>query len=86
MSSPGPESITSSTTIDEVVRRHPTTTQVFIRRRMHCVGCEIDRFHTVADVSHIYGQPLESFLDELRRFARENRPTVYARSNQHLLR
>ncbi len=72
MKSASPESITATTTIDEVVRRHPITAWVFIRRRMHCVGCDVDRFHTVADVSGIYGQPLGPFLEELRRVAGES--------------
>jgi hybrid cluster-associated redox disulfide protein len=82
MNGAGPQSITASTTIDEVVTRHPATAQVFIRRRVHCVGCEIDRFHTVADVCHIYGQPLESFLHELRQFVSESRQPVSAGASQ----
>lgn len=83
MTSAGPESMTANTTIDEVVTRHPATAQVFIRRRMHCVGCEIDRFHTVADVCRIYGQPLGRFLDELGQVAQGRRPFVSAEATQH---
>jgi hybrid cluster-associated redox disulfide protein len=86
MNSAEPESITATTTIDEAVARNPAIAQVFIRRRMHCVGCEVDRFHTVGEACRIYGQPLGSFLDELRQLARESRPPVSARANQHLQR
>ena len=80
MKSASAESITAATTIDEAVRRHPLTAQVFIRRRMHCVGCDVDRFHSVADVCRIYGQSLGPFLDEIRRVARESGPPVSARA------
>lgn len=66
MSSAVRGSITARTTVDEVVTRYPVTVQVFIRRRMHCVGCQIDRFHSIAEACRIYGQPLKPFLTELR--------------------
>jgi hybrid cluster-associated redox disulfide protein len=62
-----PRSFTAWTTIAELVQRYPSSAQVFIRRRMHCVGCEIDRFHTVDDACRVYGLPLRSFLSELHR-------------------
>ncbi len=58
--------ITERTRVDEVVTRYPRTARVFIRRRMHCVGCEVSRFETIADACHIYGQPAEPFVAELR--------------------
>ena len=61
------ESITADTTIDELVRRVPTAAEVLIRRRVHCVGCDLDRFHTVGDACRIYGQSLTTLVSELRR-------------------
>jgi hybrid cluster-associated redox disulfide protein len=58
--------ITERATVDEVVSRFPRTARVFIRRRMHCIGCEVSRFETIADACQIYGQPAERFLAELR--------------------
>jgi hybrid cluster-associated redox disulfide protein len=69
MDSEHPRSITARTTIDELVRCYPAAAEILIRRRMHCVGCEIDRFHTVADACRVYGLSLTSFLAELRRSA-----------------
>lgn len=86
MSNTGPESITANTTIDEVVTRHPGTARVFIRRQMHCVGCQVDRFHTLAEACRIYGQPLGPFLAQLRRIARERTPVASNRANQRLQR
>jgi hybrid cluster-associated redox disulfide protein len=56
-------------TIDELARRVPAAADVLIRRRMHCVGCDMDRFHTVGDVCCIYGQPLTILVSELRQVA-----------------
>ena len=83
MNSTQPDSITADTTIDDVVTRHPATARVFINRRMHCVGCEIDRFHTVADACRIYGQPLTSLLAELREVAGISRGTAKTQANCH---
>ena len=84
MNNAGAESITASTTIDDVVTRHPATARVFIRRRMHCVGCEIDRFHTVADVCRIYGQPLTAFLAELGEAAGAAKPPLQPLANHQV--
>lgn len=65
-----PRQMTGTLTIDELVERWPAVARVFVRRRMHCVGCDIARFETVADACRIYGQPLEAVLAELRATAR----------------
>ncbi|MGH2460499.1 MAG: DUF1858 domain-containing protein [Chloroflexota bacterium] len=64
-------SINAETNVDELIDRFPTAARVFIRRRMACVGCEIARFESVADVCDAYHQPLETFLKELRTAATE---------------
>lgn len=61
-----PNWVTPDTNVDELLGRFPATARVFIRRRMACVGCEIARFETVADVCRIYRQPLDVILAELR--------------------
>ena len=69
MKSTRTETITANTTIDDLVTQYPSAARVFIRRRMHCIGCEVERFHMVADACRIYGQPLPAFVAELRRVA-----------------
>ncbi len=56
-------------TVDEVMRRWPATTRVFLRRRMACVGCPVGPFHTLAEAAVEYRIPLQAFLSELRRAA-----------------
>jgi len=62
-------SITADTTIDELVMRVPAAAEVLIRRRMHFVCCDLDRFHTVGDACRIYGHSLTILVSELRRVA-----------------
>ncbi len=38
-------------TVKEIMDRWPQTASVFISRRMHCVGCPIGPFHTLADAA-----------------------------------
>jgi hybrid cluster-associated redox disulfide protein len=58
--------ISSTSVVDEVVTRFPATARVFIRRRMHCVGCDVSRFETVGGAAKLYHQPLEPLLADLR--------------------
>ena len=45
--------------VKEIMDRWPETASAFISRRMHCVGCPIGPFHTLADAA------AEHRLDEL---------------------
>jgi hybrid cluster-associated redox disulfide protein len=48
------------------MRRWPATIRVFLKYRMHCVGCPIACFHVVADACREHGADCESFLSDLR--------------------
>lgn len=37
--------------VKEIMDRWPRTASAFIARRMHCVGCPIGPFHTLADAA-----------------------------------
>ena len=37
--------------VKEIMDRWPETASAFIARRMHCVGCPIGPFHTLADAA-----------------------------------
>jgi len=63
--------ISGDANVDELITRYPATARVFIRRRMACVGCEVARFESVAEVCQIYHQPLAAVLAELREAAVE---------------
>ncbi|WP_446720815.1 DUF1858 domain-containing protein [Mesorhizobium sp. L-8-10] len=42
-------------TVDEVMRRWPSTIRVFLRHGMLCVGCPIASFHTIPDAAREHG-------------------------------
>jgi hybrid cluster-associated redox disulfide protein len=60
------EAITDTSIVDDIVTRFPATARVFVDRRMHCVGCEVSRFETLAGAAGIYQQPIEPLLADLR--------------------
>jgi hybrid cluster-associated redox disulfide protein len=61
-----PSEITGATFVDDLVTRFPQTARVFVQRRMHCVGCEVSRFETLAGAARVYGNPIEPLLIDLR--------------------
>ncbi|MBB3018195.1 hybrid cluster-associated redox disulfide protein [Microvirga lupini] len=58
-------SVEATQFVDEVMRRWPMTIRVFLNHRMHCVGCPITCFHTVADACREHGVEQAQFLAEL---------------------
>jgi hybrid cluster-associated redox disulfide protein len=60
------EQISAAARIEHVVTRYPATVSVFLRWRMHCVGCPIARFETIADACRIYRRPADRLVAELQ--------------------
>ncbi len=58
--------ITPEMTVNALLEHYPETAQVFVRRRMHCVGCTIASFESLAEACRIYRQPLDEMLAEIR--------------------
>jgi len=56
----------SKMTVSDLMRVHPSSMDVFIKRKMLCVGCPTESFHTLEDVAHLYGIALEQLLRELQ--------------------
>lgn len=56
--------------VKEIMDRWPETASAFISRRMHCVGCPIGPFHTLADAAaehRLDEQALEAAIEGLIR-------------------
>jgi len=53
-------------TVSELMRFYPSAIDVFIKRKMLCVGCPTESFHTLEDVANIYGIVLTELLKEIR--------------------
>ena len=63
--------ITLDTPVEEVMRCFPRTVAVFVRHRMHCVGCALGPFHSVADAAYEYALEASDLLEELREVVAE---------------
>ena len=42
-------------TVDEIMRRWPSTIRVFQANQMYCIGCPIGGFHTLPEASEAHG-------------------------------
>lgn len=56
-------------TVDEVMRRWPSTIRVFLRHGMLCVGCPIATFHTISDAAREHGLDEAALREELENAA-----------------
>jgi hybrid cluster-associated redox disulfide protein len=63
--------ITPEMTVNTLLEHYPETAQIFVRRRMHCVGCMIATFESLAEACRIYQQPLDEMLAEVRTVTRD---------------
>ena len=57
--------LTGTTTVAEVLLQRPVAARILVKHRMHCIGCAIAPFETVAEACEIYGISLQDLLDEL---------------------
>mgnify|MGYP001324485369 FL=1 len=78
-----PINIDPDMTVDEIMRRWPSTIGVAIRHGMFCVGCPIGIFHTVTDACAAHGVDEDAFsaelLDAMRRDSHAHAPSAFAR-------
>lgn len=58
--------ITEHSLVSDVLRQHPETLAVFLARGMHCPGCPMAAFMTVAGAAAEYGLPAGELLSALR--------------------
>jgi hybrid cluster-associated redox disulfide protein len=59
--------LTPSLTIEALLARWPETAAVLVARRMQCVGCEMNRFETIAEAAAVYGVSTCDLIGALRR-------------------
>jgi len=58
------------TTVEELMKQCPEVIAVFIQRKLGCVGCPTEAFHTLEDVAHVNGLELNSLLADLEQAIR----------------
>ena len=57
--------LTRNSTIADLLVMYPAAAQVLVRHRMHCVGCAIAPFETIADACGIYGVAVDDVFSEI---------------------
>ena len=58
--------ITAESLVADALRAFPGATAVFLQRRMHCPGCPMAAFMTIAEAAASYGLTADDLLEELR--------------------
>lgn len=58
--------ITAELCVDDVMRHWPATIRVFLHYRMHCIGCPLGRFHSIAEACREHNVDLGCFIADLR--------------------
>jgi hybrid cluster-associated redox disulfide protein len=59
-------------TVEEVLKTWPQTLWVFRRHGTDCVGCLLQRFCTLEDVSETYEVGLQDLIKDLEECVKEN--------------
>jgi hybrid cluster-associated redox disulfide protein len=60
-----PWGITADTLVCDIVAAFPQTVLVFVRHGLHCPGCYIAPFHTLADTAREYEIAVAPLLRDL---------------------
>ena len=61
-----PDMSCADETVAALLAREPRAARVLLSHGMHCVGCAIAPFETLAEICLIYGVSLEQLMVELR--------------------
>ena len=54
-------------TIGELLERYPRAASAFIERRMICVGCPTEDYHTLEDAAGIYGCTVDDLIADIQK-------------------
>ncbi len=57
--------------IGAVVKEHPETVPVFLKHGLHCIGCHVAAFESVAEGAQAHGIDVESLMTDLNEAADE---------------
>lgn len=63
----GAKPITAEMTVDEVLSRYPQTVRTFFKYGLHCVGCHISAYDSIAEGARSHSVAVDVLLDELNR-------------------
>ena len=59
------KAITKEMPIGDVVRDHPETIAVFMKNGLHCIGCAVAAFESIAEGAAAHGIEIDPLVDQL---------------------
>ncbi len=59
------QAITKEMPIGTVVQEHPETVPVFLQHGLHCIGCHVAAFESVAEGAAAHGIDLDALMNDL---------------------
>ena len=59
--------ISKDTPIGEIVSKHPETIEVFFKHNLHCVGCAVAHFETLAQGAEAHGLDVNKLVKDLNK-------------------
>lgn len=59
--------ITKNMKIDEVIKKHPETVEIFNKFGFHCVGCIAASFESIEDGAKAHGITVEELIEDLNK-------------------
>ena len=61
--------IKSDMPISDVVRKHPETIPVFMKHGLHCIGCAVAAFESIAEGAAAHGIEVDALMNDLNEAA-----------------
>ncbi len=61
--------ITKEMPIGDVVKTHPETVPVFMQHGLHCIGCAVAAFESIAEGAAAHGIEIDALIDDLNKAA-----------------
>jgi hybrid cluster-associated redox disulfide protein len=59
--------ITKEMPIGDVVKSHPETVPVFMQHGLHCIGCAVAAFESIAEGAAAHGIDVEALVGDLNK-------------------
>lgn len=57
--------ITRDMPIGTVVKTHPETVPVFFKHGLHCIGCHVAAYESIADGAQVHGIDVDALMNDL---------------------
>lgn len=59
------DAVTKEMPIGDVVRAHPETIEVFMKHGLHCIGCAVAAFESIAEGATVHGIDIDALIADL---------------------